>query len=165
MKLRYVWLVVPLLLLGCQAGTSYELLGYDTIQLAAIEAQKGVDAYDQAIRASDGANVAAFKKTLTRNIVKIALSKDETPENAQKLADKIVTDTEAYLNAKMEQERRRNVWYETTTDNLKFIIEKVEDAKQFAIYRSNISAQWKQYLMAQTRAKVATFTGAKPTKE
>ena len=161
-KLLYLWMLLPFLALGCQAGTSYELLGYDVIQAAAMEAQKGVDAYDTAVRSSDSANIAEYKKLLARNIVKIALSKDETPENAQKLADKIVADAAKYMEELMVQERRRIAWYEATSDNLKFIVETADDCKSFAIYRADVSAQWKTYLHAQARARLAKMPDSKP---
>ena len=86
MKMRHLLMIVPLLAVGCAAGTSYELLGYDAIQAAAVEAAKGVDAYDQAVRAAAEKDKAEFLGKLGGDVVKIALSKDETPENAAKLA-------------------------------------------------------------------------------
>lgn len=162
MKLRYLWMVLPLLAIGCQAGTSYELLGYDVIQAAALEAQKGVDAYDTAIRLTDSRDTAEYKAKLAQDIVAIAMSPDETPETAKVLAQRIVDGAQAYIDGKLEQERRRAQWYEATTDNLRFIIETADDCKSFAIYRADVSAQWRTYLQSQARSRLKTMTGSKP---
>ena len=82
MKLTYLWMVLPFLAMGC-AGSGYQLLGYDAIEAAAVEAKKGVLAYDGAARAALEADRAEYLGKLARDVVKIALSKDETPENAR----------------------------------------------------------------------------------
>lgn len=145
---------------GCAAGTSYELLGYDAIQAAAVEAAKGVDAYDTAVRLSQEKDKAEFLAKLGRDVVKIALSKDETPENAEKLATAITTAAAKHFADQTENERRRAAWYEVTKDNLAFILQVCEDGKAFAIYRADVSAQWKSYLQAQARARLTKMGGA-----
>lgn len=155
MKLRYLYLLIPLLMFGCSAGTSYQLLGYDAIQLAAVEAQKGVKAYDSAVRLSAEKDRTEFLAKLARDIVKIALSRDETPENAKALATAIVDASVVHSANQTEQERRRAQWYEATMDNLRYIIDTAEDSKAFAIYRADVSAQWKAYIQAQARARLA----------
>ena len=159
MKLRHLLLLVPFLALGCAAGTSYELLGYDAIQAADVEAAKGVDAYDVAVRAAAEKDKAEFLGKLGGDVVKIALSKDETPENAAKLAAAVTAAAAKHFADQTEQERRRAAWYEVTKDNLAYIVQVCEDGKAFAIYRADVSAQWKTYLQAQARTRLAKMKG------
>jgi len=152
-------LLLPLLLvlpmIGCNAGTTYQLLGYDAIDAAAVESAKGVKAYDTAIRLAIVKDREAYIAKLGRDVVKIALSKGETPESAAKLATAIVDATSAHIAGNAEQERRRAQWFGVTVDNLEYIRDVCADAKAFAIYRSSIDAQWKHYLQTQTRARLA----------
>ena len=76
------------------------------------------------------------------------------PELTEAVAKKIVDGAQGYIDGKLEQERRRIAWYEATTDNLNYIIEVADDCKSFAIYRADVSAQWKTYLHAQARARL-----------
>jgi hypothetical protein len=106
--------LAALALAGCQAGTSAELLGYDNIQAAAVEARKGLAAYDQAIRLEAQKNHEAYLQKVHSDVVKIALSHDETPENARKLADEVVKGARAHFANQTEQERRRAEWFAVT---------------------------------------------------
>jgi ABC-2 type transport system permease protein len=53
-----------------------------------------------------------------------------------------------------EQERRRQALFEPTVDNLDFIVQVCQQGRQFAIYRADVSAQWKTYLEATARARL-----------
>jgi len=163
-------LVVMMLLVGCQAGTSYELLGYDAIELATVEARKGVIAYDAAVRAN---GVRLERELLTRlkaTIIEAALADGQEPADAESYAEAIVfagtpeglVPVRQHLTNLREQERRRQVLLEVTLDNLDYAADVAKLAKEFALYQSDISAQWKAYLMAQSRARLAKMPEEPP---
>lgn len=150
---------------GCGAGYQTDLLTYDNIILAATESARGVGALDQAIQASDAKRKAAMLQALGESVVVIALQEGQTPEAAKAGADRIVAAMTTHLANYAEQDRRRRVLVETTVDNLAYIVEVAEAGKQFALYRADIGAQWKQYLdvVAKKRLAAAAVPAAAPS--
>lgn len=153
-----VWIgliIVAHIMGGCAAGTSYQLLGYDAIQLAAVEAQKGVKAYDEAVRLSAQRARVELLAAISKDLVKAALAQGQTAETAQAYATAVVETVAKRLDDLEEQQSRRREWYEVTMDNLRYILDVCEDARQFVIQRADIESQWKAYLQAQARARLA----------
>lgn len=156
MRLFVATLLLMLCLGGC-AGTSADLLSYDNIQAAALEAQKGVAAYNNAILVGEQQKQAEVLKALGDTII-LQAGKNLTPEDAAKLAGRVVTAMTLHMSNLAEQDRRRQAIYEPTMDNLAYILTVCEQAKQFVLYRADIAQQWKVYLQATARAKIKPIT-------
>ena len=138
---------------GC-AGTSADLLAYDNIEAGATEAKKGLVASNEALVSAYAKQEAAYLTALEKDIENIALSKDETQESAKVLAKTVVDALRKNLVEKAKEEQNRATLFNVTMDNLNYVIEVCQQGKDFSIYRSNVSAQWKAYLNAQGRAKL-----------
>ncbi len=149
----YLFLALPWLG-GCTAGTVYQVLGYDAIDAATLEVRKGIDAYDISVRASAARNRKEYVAKLKGDVVKWALSKGETEASAEIVGNLVATGAETFFANSTEQERRRAQWYAVTIDNLDYIREVCEDSKAFAIYRADVSQQWRSYLQSQARSRL-----------
>jgi nicotinamide mononucleotide (NMN) deamidase PncC len=144
---------------GCTAGSSAVLLSYDNIQAAAQEVQKGVAAYDTAVKADEAKLQAQVMAALNADILTLA-QKQLSPADAKALADRVTLSMTVHLANFTEQEKRRSAVYSATLDNLQFILDICESGKNLELYRSNIDEQWKQYLAAQARAKLGRVPAA-----
>ena len=96
----------------------------------------------------------------------------EFKEAAQAFAKQIVfegtskvTPLSKHLDNLEEWERRRAGWYSVTMDNLTYAIDVANDAKQFEMYRSNVEQQWRSYLMAQARSRLAKMPAVPARRE
>lgn len=150
-------LSIFLCLSGCTAGTVYQVLGYEQIDAASLEAEKGVLAYDTAVRAAAVKNHEVYLKKVAADVEAIALSKGETDASAKNLGKIIADGVTKHFAGMAEQERRRAEWLATTLDNLAYIREVCADSKAFAIYRSNVGEQWRMYLQSQARNHLTTM--------
>ena len=163
--MRKKLLILLLLVLpfgGCYAGTSADLLSYDAIQAAAVEAQKGVEAYNATVLADAQQKKGEILKALGATVALVA-SETSTPEEAASLAARVVASMQTHMANLEEQERRRQNVYEVTRDNLEYIVGVCEQSRQFVLYRSSISEQWKEYLQATARARLPVMETPQPT--
>ncbi len=147
-------LAVVLLLTGCQAGTSAQLLAFDNVEAATSEVKKGVEAYDTSVRASSTKLRSTFIKAVGQDVVMIALSENESEATAKKLADAVMANLSRAMNDFEEQERRRAELFNAIMDNIAFVFQVCENARAFELYRANISEQIKAYVENQARAKL-----------
>ena len=141
-------------LTGCYAGTAAELLTFDNVIGAAMEAKKGIVAYDTAVKTSDAKRQAAMLKILGTDVKNIAIAEKMTPKDAEILAGKVVVSMTTHFANYLEQERRRDALYRVTMDNLNYIIDISNQGKEFSVYRADVSAQWKSYLQASLRRQL-----------
>lgn len=151
--MRYLALICFILissfLAGCNAGTTYELYGMDAIVLASQEAQKSLIAYDEFARSATQERKEVLYNHLREDLKKIALSNDETPESAKVLADAVVKGFKENLEVIESDDQRRQKNFDTARDNFLYVQEVADRIKSYAVYRSNISEQWKQFIIAQ----------------
>ena len=134
---------------GCSAGSAYELMANDVIIATSTEVHESLVAYDVAIQELFEKRQKVVWDKLERDLIKLALSNDETPESAKANAEYLTTAAQKDLGVILTDDRERQAQFETASDNLKYIIEISERIKDFVLYRSNVSEQWKQYLQAQ----------------
>lgn len=138
---------------GCGAGTSAQLLAFDNIELAADEVTKGVNQYHQSDKEATLKVQDAYVKAVESDVYKIAMSNDETPETAKKLAETVsVKLRQAMMDFEIQSQNREKL-YSVTIDNLNYIKQVCTDARAFEIYRADIGAQWKSYLESTSRIK------------
>lgn len=151
-------LVTGLLLLligltgGClgRAGMTTDLLTYDNISASAVQVKKAVVIYDTAVQALDVKRQDALLKLLEQGIAD-SLAGQVSPEEAAVIAAETVKSLkEHFANFRIEEQRRAKL-LETTLDNLDYIVLLCEQGKKFAIYRADITAQWKAYLEASAK--------------
>lgn len=136
---------------GCMtAGTSADLLSYDVISSAAVEAAKGVENFDTAIKTDQAKTQAAMLVALKASIVEA--------KGDPALADRVIVAMTTHLANLTEQERRRATLKETTLDNLTFIQEVCKRSKDFVVYRSDVSSQWKAYISTLEKGTSAKGT-------
>ena len=152
-------LPVILLITGCGAGSAYEVLTYDNIIAAAVEAQKGVDAFNQTVVADTARQHEQMLQAVGVGIRDIAEQQALDPEQADALADSVVASLRVHLANYAEQEQRRAKLYEVTRDNLAYIVQISEQAKKFIVYRADIGAQWQQYLESTSRSAIGSIIG------
>ncbi len=154
--------ILGLLLLGlfagCNtAGLAHDLLAYDNIIKAAVEARKGVDAFNATVVVDTAHRQAAMIQAVSKGIVDLAqdsaIDEEAAKALAQAVTEKLITDLANYT----EQERRRAHLYEVTIDNLNYIIEVSEKGKKFSIYRADVNQQWKDYLESTARSAIGTI--------
>ena len=89
-----------------------------------------------------------------------------TDAEADALSQRVVKAMQGHFANYIEQERRRDKLYRVTMDNLDYIIDISRQGKDFAIYRADVSAQWKAYLQASMRSRIAKVdTVPAPTTE
>ncbi len=141
-------------LTGCYAGTAAELLTFDNVIGAAVEAKKGIVAYDTAVKTSDAKRQASLMDTLANDVRRIALKKDFTDAEANEVALAVQMEMLKHFANYLEQERRRDALYRVTMDNLNYIIDISTQGKEFSVYRADVSAQWKSYLQASLRRQL-----------
>lgn len=141
---------------GClgQAGLTTDLLTYDNIGASATEVKKAVVTYDTAVQALDVKRQNAMLKLVEQGIAK-SLVGQVSPKEAAEIAAAAVKDLKGHLaNFRVEEQRRAKL-LEVTMDNLDYIILLCEQGKKFAVYRADISAQWKQYLEASAKKYIS----------
>lgn len=154
--------IVSLLLLllvgvtgGClgRAGMTTDLLTYDNISASAVQVKKAVVTYDTAVQVLDVKRQDAMLKLLERGIAK-SLVGQVSPEKAAEIAAGAIKSLKGHLaNFRIEEQRRAKL-LEITLDNLDYIVLLCEQGKKFAIYRADITAQWKAYLEASAKKYV-----------
>ena len=149
-----ILLLASSLFMGCNAGTSADLLAYDNITAAADSVIASVDAYNKASKFSTERLQAEFIKSMQKDAYDIALSNDETAESAKILADKIAANLSVAISNFAKENETREKLYSVTMDNLLYIKEVSQQGKDFSIYRSNVSEQWKSYMNAQKRTEL-----------
>lgn len=149
-----------LLVSGCNAGTSAELLSYDNIEAATVEVQKGVSAYDSSVRESQARTTAQLASAIAESVV-IATKQATTMPVAEQevLRARVTSAVTTKLADLMEQEKRRGELYAAVMDNLLYIQQLCAQSKQFVIYRADVGTQWKTYLEATARANLKTVKG------
>ena len=145
---------------GCQAGTSAELLTFDNITAAAVEVKKGVLAYDQAVVGEQVKTSNTLMTALSKDVANIAAGGGMSKEEAAALGERVAAVMRGHLANFAEQERRRQLIFEPTIDNLNYIIQICAQGKQFSIYRSSVSAQWKAYLEATSLSQLRKIDSA-----
>jgi len=145
--MRYLTLLLVLSsLVGCQSGTTYEMLVHDNVIAAATEVQKGVDAFNETIVTDTEKRQNAMIDAIGQGIKDVAQDNALDEEQATALALKVTGVIRQHLANYAEQERRRREIYEAITDNLLYIIQISRDAKQFILYRADVDEQWRAYL-------------------
>ena len=157
MKTQIVLLLIlaAVCMTGCMAGTSAELLTYDTIAASAVESQKGVDALGQAVQTQDARTQEQVADAVAATVLK-AMGKTLTPEDQAKLRDAVRQEMRTKIADMIEQERRRNELLAAIRDNLDYIQELCRQGKEFTLYRANIDQQWKSYIESTARARMKT---------
>jgi len=161
-KLLILLVALPVAMcIGCGAGTSYELQTFDVMEDGLGRTKVGVEAFyvslkketaqkqEEVINASGQSLYLAIKDTLNNS--------GKSPEEIEALAKKNQLDFIKRLNVKLndlaEQERRNDNIYSDVMDNLDTMLQLCADTKKFVIYRSDIQAQWKEYVLSTSRAK------------
>ena len=147
---------------GCGAGTAYDLTERDAVIAAAIEAKKGVVAFNQAVVAGTTLRRDSMVKAVGEGVKNVAV-KTTTPEEAGKIAEEVVVLLLTHIENYAEQDRRRSQLFSVTIDNLDYIIEISEQGKQLALYRSDVSAQWRAYIQSSARKNIGTVTSITET--
>ena len=108
----------------------------------------------------------ATEKQRAKADAEIALAEKMTDAEADALSQRVVKAMQGHFANYIEQERRRDKLYRVTMDNLDYIIDISRQGKDFAIYRADVSAQWKAYLQASMRSRIAKVdTVPAPTTE
>ena len=157
MKNLLILLVLTAVLLcgGCAtAGLSADLLTCDVAEAVAVESKKALDAYDANARAASEKRQADMLEALSRDLVKIGTAKLD-PNQAEAVAKQEVASLTRHLTNFAEQERRRQELYSAAADNLAYLIETAAAHRKFVLYRADIETQWKTYLEATARARLA----------
>lgn len=161
-KLLILFVALPITMcIGCGAGTSYELQTFDVMEDGLGRTKVGVEAFyvslkketaqkqEEVINASGQSLYLAIKDTLANS--------GKTPEEIEALAAKqqvlFVGRLTKKLNDLAEQERRNDNIYGDVMDNIDTMLQLCADTKKFVIYRSDIQAQWKEYVLSTSRAK------------
>lgn len=150
-------LMTLILFVGCGAGTAYDVLAHDNVIAAALEAKKGVEAFNETVIADTAARRANLVKTVGNGVKATALAQAVGDKQAEALAQDVMAELTRHLNNYAEQERRRANLFEVTIDNLNYIIQISEQGKKFALYRADIGLQWKQYLESSARDVIGSI--------
>ena len=151
MRNSIVGLLMLSMLSGCGAGVTYDILTHDNVIAAAVEAKKGVDAFNVAVTADVVRRQDHMLQAVGSGIKTIAQEQAIDAEQAEALAQSVVANLKVHLANYAEQERRRAHLYDVTIDNLNYIIQISKQSKKFSIYRADIGVQWKQYLESSAR--------------
>jgi len=160
MKRILIVSLLCLLVAGC-AGTAAEMLTYDNISAAAIEAQKGVTALDQGLQGDQAAKQQEVTTAIAKDVT--AIAQKQLPEaDAKALGDRVAAALTTHLANMAEQDRRRREVVEPTLDNLAYILQVCKQGKDFVLFRSSVATQWKSYLEATGAAGIKKITGANP---
>ena len=156
------WIVGLLLMVvligGCGSkGLTFDLLTYDSIIAATLEAEKGVDAFNLTIQTDTAHRQEDMLKAVGAGIKRLAENESITPEQADTMAAAVMESLRGHLANYREQEQRRVRLYEITKDNLAYIIEISKRGKAYSIYAANISEQWKLYLKVTAADAIETI--------
>lgn len=149
-----ILLLLSAMIVGCQAGESAELLTYDSISAATAEVRKGVTAYDESTAIAVQQNMDAMLAKLGDVVEQAVLENDMTAEQAADVRQRVSASLKGHIQNYIESERRRHELREAILDNLAFIDETCEQARQYVLYRSNVSTQFRQYLQATRRSQI-----------
>lgn len=142
---------------GCGAGLTHDLLTYDNIVAATVEAKKGVEAFNETVITDTAYRQEQMLQAVGNGIKKQAQDSALNAEEAEALAQDVVATLKTHLANYVEQERRRAHLYEVTLDNLNYIIQISEQGKKFSIYRADIGQQWKDYLESSARDAIESI--------
>lgn len=151
-----VGLLMIVLLSGCGAGLTHDLVTYDNVIAAAVEAKKGVEAFNTTVIADTAIRQEHMLQAVGNGIKEQAQEAAFNAEEAEALAQGVVDSLRTHLANYAEQERRRAHLYEVTMDNLNYIIQISEQGKTFSIYRADIGVQWKNYLEFSARNAIGS---------
>lgn len=151
------WLLLFSILPGCKAGFTYDVLTHDNVIAAALEARKGVEAFNTAVIADTAHRQEQMLQAVSDGIKALAQEQAIDAEQAEALAQKATASLRGHLANYAEQERRRARLFMVTIDNLDYIIQISEQSKKFSIYRADIGVQWKQYLEASARTAIGSI--------
>lgn len=157
MRTFIVGLLMMYLLSGCGAGVTYDVLTHDNVIAAAVEAKKGVEAFNASVIADTAARQDHMIQAVGTGIKTLAQEQAMDEEQAEALAQGVMASLAGHMANYAEQERRRAKLYEVTMDNLNYIIQISEQGKKFAIYRADIGIQWKQYLESSARDVIGSI--------
>lgn len=165
MKQAIVYLLF-VVVAGCNAGLSSDLLTYDLIEATAQQTQRALDVYDEAMRAQAVKDRQALVAIIGADIRRIAEAKLD-PNQAISVADRFTTSLSGHLaNEALQADRRRDL-YAAASDNLALMREQVAAQRTFAVFRADIRTQWAEYLKATAAARLAKTqpsTPAQPTR-
>lgn len=158
MRKCIVGLLLMMMLMGCgQVGATHDLLAYDNIIAATLEAKKGVEAFNLTVETDTAHRQEQMLQAIGVGIKKLAESESITPEQAETMAAAVVESLRTHLANYTEQQRRRARLYEVTIDNLNYIIQVSEQGKKLTIYRADLSQQWKDWLQSSARNHIETI--------
>ena len=147
-----LWLALVPMAAGCGAGLTADLLTYDNIDAAVVEAKKGVNALDIAVRSSDQKRQASMWADLEASVI-------QAGGDPKLAADTIVAMKTHWANYQ-ENDHRRQAIVGATLDNLDYISELCEKGKAFSLYRADVSVQWTQYLETVGKNRLRTVPAA-----
>jgi hypothetical protein len=147
--LNLVLAFFPIICVGCTAGVGADLVGYDAIIAANQEAAKGVEA----LRVGLEGTIARDKGQLMVNLHDWVKQAATQPDDAEGNATEIVARMTKHLAEIEEQQARLELVVGPTMDNLAFAIDVAQKAKKLVIYRSDMTTQWKEYLLQAATAR------------
>ncbi|MCK5608962.1 hypothetical protein KAR91_44220, partial [Candidatus Pacearchaeota archaeon] len=106
------WIVGLLLMVvligGCGSkGLTFDLLTYDSIIAATLEAEKGVDAFNLTIQTDTAHRQEDMLKAVGAGIKRLAENESITPEQADTMAAAVMESLRGHLANYREQEQRR----------------------------------------------------------
>ena len=139
---------------GCTAGSTSIILTYDQIETAAVEIEKGLDAFHTDSVAQTAKSKAAMLKSLGESAFILAKKEGQTDDDARVLSGKIVAAMTVHLANYETQERRREETYRITKDNIAYVMSLCEEGRKFILFRMNIDTQIKQYLSNQMSTRL-----------
>jgi hypothetical protein len=157
MKKLIVGLLMLFMVSGCGAGLTYDLLTHDNVIAAAVEAKKGVEAFNTTVIADTVVRREYMLQAVGDGIKELAQAQAIDAEQAKALAQSVVAGLKVHLANYAEQERRRTQLYEVTIDNLNYIIQISKQGKSYSLYRADIGIQWKQYLESSARDAIGSI--------
>ncbi len=157
--MRVLTLVISLLWIGgCSgAGVTYDILTHDNVIAAAIEAKRGVEAFNVSVVTGTAVRKEQMLQAVGKGIKALAQEQAINAEQAEVLAQKVMASLRTHLSNYAEQERRRARLYEVTIDNLNYIIQISEQGKKYTIYKADIGLQWKQYLESSAKSAIGSI--------
>lgn len=154
---KCIVLLLMVVLSGCGAGLTHDVLTYDNIIAAAVETKKGVDAFNETVVTDAAKRQELLIQAIGSGVRELAQEQAIDAEQADALAQAVVASLRGHLENYAEQERRRTQLYEVTIDNLNYIIEISEQGRKFSIYRADIGTQWREYLESSSRDAIRSI--------
>jgi len=141
-------------MIGCNAGTSADLLTYDSIVASAEQIQLGVNDLASATAMADAKTREQFSTDIAKAILRATKATSMPAEDQARIMTAVQQEVSLKIADLLEQERRRAKLLNSINDNIAFVKELCRQGKEFVLYRSDINTQWKSYLQAQTRTQI-----------